>query len=150
MGHIRVLRHPDDLDFAGTCPFHNDCLEGLVSGPAIAARFACSLDQVSREQNAEALVGYYLGQLAMTVILLLSPQRIIFGGGVMAHATLLQAIRHSAATLLNGYAGLGKSAASLEALLVAPGLGERSGIVGALALAGLAGGKERLSEVKHA
>ena len=38
MGHVLLKRHPDDLDFAGVCPFHHDCLEGLVSGPTFEAR----------------------------------------------------------------------------------------------------------------
>lgn len=134
MGHIRVLRHPRDAQFSGLCPFHGDCLEGLASGPAIVARFGTNLDQLRADHDAVELVGYYLGQLAASVILLLSPQRIVFGGGVMAAPALLTAIRNSAAVLLNGYAGSGDAAALAE-VIVAPGLGARSGIAGALALA---------------
>jgi len=137
MGHIRVLRHPDDLQFAGICPFHGDCLEGLASGPAIAARFGVSLDKVP---EAGKIIGYYLGQLATSIILLLSPGRIIFGGGVLDCEGLLPEIRQTTAMLLNGYAGLGRSAAVLEPLIVAPGLGSRSGIVGALALCAVPAG----------
>lgn len=38
MGHVLVKRHPDDLDFKGVCPYHGDCLEGLVAGPTFEAR----------------------------------------------------------------------------------------------------------------
>jgi fructokinase len=135
MGHISVPRHPRDQVFAGVCPFHGACLEGLASGPAIVARFGTTLDQLPVEQGAGEIIGFYLGQLAVTVMLLLSPQRIVFGGGVMSHPALLPEIRRTAAGLLKGYAGMGASSAALEDLLVAPGLGTRSGIAGALALA---------------
>ncbi|MGP1664840.1 MAG: ROK family protein [Rhodanobacter sp.] len=135
MGHIRVLRHPADMSFAGVCPFHGDCLEGLASGPAIVARFGTSLDKLSPAQGGRDIVGYYLGQLATNVILMLAPQRIIFGGGVMSDVVLLDEIRATAGKLLNGYAGLGTSADALRDMIVAPGLAGRSGIAGALALA---------------
>lgn len=134
MGHIRVTRHERDRAFAGTCPFHGDCLEGLASGPAIAARYGATLAALPAGHEAASVVGYYLGQLAAMALLMVSPERIVFGGGVMNHAALLPEIRRVAATLLNGYAGLAADAAALERVIVAPGLGERSGIVGALAL----------------
>jgi fructokinase len=135
MGHIRVVRHARDVDFPGLCPFHGDCVEGLASGPAILARYGISLDGLPADHEALRVVGYYLGQLAATILLMLSPERVIFGGGVMNRASLLRETRAAAAKLLNGYAGLGTDAAPLEHLIVAPGLGERSGVVGAMALA---------------
>jgi fructokinase len=135
MGHIRVVRHERDAAFAGVCPFHGDCLEGLASGPAILARYGAPLERLPADHEAAAVVGHYLGQLAANVLLMLSPERVIFGGGVMSGAPLLREIRAAAARHLNGYAGFGADAASFEPLIVAPGLGERSGVVGALALA---------------
>ena len=134
MGHVRVIRHKSDTHFAGVCPFHGDCLEGLASGVAIAARYGAALDQLPASHEAHELEAYYLGQLATSVILLLSPHRLIFGGGVMQTPGLLPGIRKTAAQLLNGYAGLG-AATALEELIVEPQLGVRSGIIGALALA---------------
>ena len=81
------------------------------------------------------MIGYYLGQLATTCILLLSPQRIVFGGGVMQQQALYAVIRSTALQLINGYVGIGAADTKLEKLIVAPGLGERSGLVGAFALA---------------
>jgi fructokinase len=135
MGHIGVRRHARDGMFSGLCPFHGDCLEGLASGPAIVARYGAALGALPAEHEATSVVGFYLGQLAAAALLMLSPERIVFGGGVMNHAALLPEIRGAAATLLNGYAGIAADAAALDRIIVAPGLGERSGILGALALA---------------
>jgi fructokinase len=135
MGHVRVPRHPRDTGFAGVCAFHGDCLEGLASGPAIVARYGATLDRLPATHEAYQVIGHYLGQLAANVLLTLSAERVIFGGGVMQNGALLPELRAAAATYLNGYADLGPDAATLERLIVAPGLGERSGICGALALA---------------
>jgi len=134
MGHIRVVRHARDLDFEGACPFHGDCLEGLASGTAISARYGMALDALPPGHVAKEIIGYYLGQLAVNVCLLLSPQKIIFGGGVMHHKGLLQEIQRVTGYLLNNYAGLGSSSEVLQQLIVAPGLGKHSGISGALSL----------------
>ena len=135
MGHVRVVRHERDREFRGVCPFHGDCVEGLASGPAILARHGTSLDLLPAGHDARRVIGYYLGQLATSIVLLVSPERLVFGGGVMSGASLLHETRAAAAQLLNGYAGLGPDADSLERLIVAPGLGLRSGIIGAIALA---------------
>jgi fructokinase len=135
MGHIRVLRHERDREFAGACDFHGDCLEGLASGTAIRARYGTPLDRLPQGHDATRIVGYYLGQLAASIVLMVSPERIVFGGGVMRNGCLLPELRSAAAQILNGYLGLGPEPESLDNLIVAPGLGARSGIVGAIALA---------------
>jgi fructokinase len=138
MGHIRVLRDPRDSGFAGVCPFHGDCLEGLASGTAILARYGVSLDQLPSEHEATPVIGNYLGQLAANVILTLSAERIVFGGGVMRNTALFPFIRETALRVLNGYPSVGADTASLERIVVAPQLGDRSGVVGALELAKIA------------
>jgi fructokinase len=148
MGHVRVLRDERDRGFAGVCPFHGDCLEGLASGTAIRARYGASLDQLPSEHEAPELIGYYLGQLVANIILTLSAERIVFGGGVMSHAMLLRFIRQSALRVLNGYPSVGADAASLERIVVAPALGERSGLVGAIRLAEAAAGS-RPHGIRH-
>jgi fructokinase len=135
MGHIRVLRDERDRGFAGVCPFHGDCLEGLASGPAILARYGASLDRLPPAHGAAELIGYYLGQLAANVILTLSAERIVFGGGVMQNEGMLRFIRETVVRVLNGYPSVGADAATLERIVVAPGLGERSGLAGAILLA---------------
>lgn len=143
MGHIRVLRDERDRAFEGVCPFHGDCLEGLASGTAIRARYGAPLDRLARPQEAQALIGYYLGQLAANVILTLSAERIVFGGGVMRSEGLLRFIREGAVRTLNGYPSVGADAEALERIVVAPGLGERSGLAGAIRLAETAALAER-------
>lgn len=131
MGHMVPRRHPHDLAFAGICPFHGDCLEGLVSGPAIAARWGASLSDLAADHPAHAIVAQYLAQLVVAQQALLAPQRIVLGGGVMATPGLLDRIRREAARLANDYF----ATPDYATLVVAPGLGDRAGLLGALALA---------------
>lgn len=135
MGHIRVRRHALDSGFAGTCPFHGDCLEGLASGPALLARYGLPLDKLPPTHEAFTIASYYLAQLAVNALLVLAPQRIVFGGGVMENAAVLAGIREAADALMKDYAGLDR--VELARRIVAPALGQRAGIAGALVLAGL-------------
>lgn len=134
MGHISVRRDPRDA-FPGVCPFHGDCLEGMASGPAIYKRWGCQLAELPPEHVAWPIIGGYLGQLAATVALLLSVERIIFGGGVMANGALLPHIRAAAAASLNGYLQPLARAGALDDYITAPLLGTRAGISGAFLLA---------------
>jgi fructokinase len=135
MGHIRVQRHALDTDFVGVCPFHGDCLEGLASGPALHARYGTALDKLPPTHDAFTIESHYLGQLAVNAMLMLAPQRTVFGGGVMENAALLAGIRSTTHALLNGYAGADREA--IDRTIVAAQLGPRAGITGALLLARL-------------
>ena len=133
MGHARPERHPRDRDFVGVCPFHGACFEGLASGPAIMARWGAMLSDLPLDHEAHGIVAFYLGQLVVMQQAMLSPDRIVFGGGVLGTDGLLPRIRDAAADLARGYFGLDRC--DYEDLVVAPGLGERSGLLGALVLA---------------
>jgi fructokinase len=135
MGHVPVRRHPDD-PFEGVCPYHGDCLEGLASGPAIEARWRRTPRELGpvRDQ-AVALEAWYLAQLATTLAYVLSPELIIFGGGVLKLPGLLAAIRAETAALLNGYLGTAVAGKQMDHYVVAPGLGDRAGVLGGIALA---------------
>ena len=133
MGHARPERHPHDRDFVGVCPFHGGCFEGLASGPAVKARWGATLSDLPQDHEAHEIVAFYLGQLAVMQQALLSPDRIVFGGGVMATDGLLGRVRRAAADLANGYFGVDRS--GYEDLIRSPGLGDRSGLLGALVLA---------------
>jgi len=126
MGHILPRRHPDDMDFPGVCPFHGDCFEGLVSGPAIKARWGASLSELPADHPAHKIVAWYLAQLAMAVQAVLSPRRILFGGGVMATPGLLEAMRSEAMRLAKDYVTI---------IIEPPALGDQAGLLGGLALA---------------
>ena len=130
MGHIRVPRHPDDAQFAGVCPFHGDCLEGLASGPAVVARWGGSLSQLDKAHPAAAMIGWYLGQAMCSFQAVLDPARIVLGGGVMATPGLIAKVRTEAMAAGGGYF-VGNPAE----VVVAPGLGTDSGLLGALAVA---------------
>ncbi len=132
VGHFLPRRHPDDVAFEGTCPFHGDCLEGLASGPAIAERWGASLSHLPQNHIAHEMIAYYLGQLVVALQAVLSPRRIVFGGGVSNTPGLLDRVAHAAKDLGNGYFG---DAADVDALVVAPGIGQQSGLLGALHLA---------------
>ena len=130
MGHMRPARHPGDKDFAGICPFHGDCLEGLASGPAIAARWGASLSDLPADHEGHAIVAHYIAQLVVNLQAVLAPGRIILGGGVMGTAGLLARVRSEAVQLGGGY-----FASDAAQVIVPPGLGDHAGLLGALALA---------------
>jgi fructokinase len=128
MGHIRLKRTPGD-DFAGVCPFHGDCLEGLVAGPAIMARLGASLSHTQPGDPGRALVIDALGQGLATLVLALSPHRIVIGGGVAKtpgfHDEVTERLRH----WLAGYVAIP------ERFVVPPALGDHAGVTGGIALA---------------
>jgi fructokinase len=134
MGHIRVPRIPGDT-FPGNCPYHGDCLQGLAAGPAIEARWGQSGDHLPPEHPAWTLEASYLALALNDLICVLSPQKIILGGGVMHQGHLFPLIRQEVKRLLNDYVQSPLILKHIEDLIVPPGLGDRSGILGAIALA---------------
>ncbi len=135
LGHLRVLRDSRDTHFAGVCPFHRDCAEGLASGPAIRARWGDELNHFDHSHSAWSIIGNYLGQLAASIALAVSPERVILGGGVMSGGHLLPYIRGTVRDFLNGYIGPLNDPGALERYVCAPGLGDRAGLAGAFLLA---------------
>lgn len=129
-GHLLVRRDPARDPFAGICPFHGDCLEGLASGSAIAARWGCDLSSAGPGQVA--LIAGYAAQLAAALVLLHRPERLIFGGGVMKAPGLLATLRTRARAALAGY--IDEWNEDLAARIVLPGLGDDAGITGAIEL----------------
>lgn len=135
MGHMRV---PHDLrtdPFAGVCQFHGDCLEGLASGPAMSARWGAPPESLPPDHPAWALEARYLALGLANVVCTLSPRRIVLGGGIASQPVLLPMIRGEVTTLLAGYVRAPALLDGVGAYVVPPALGERAGVLGAMALA---------------
>lgn len=128
MGHIFVDRAPGD-DAPGICPFHGPCVEGLISGPALAARtgqIGEGLDEMHPIWNPFVHV---LARLVHTIVLTGAPERIALGGGVLAsRGDLVARVDHAVRESLGGYA-------QVPFAIGAPGLGDQAGPLGALAIA---------------
>ena len=134
-GHLR-LPHDFDADpFPGVCPYHGDCWEGLASGPALEARFGRPASELDGNGDAWELEARYVALGLVCVISVLSPQRIVVGGGVGTAPSLLPRVRAQVAALLNGYLSADEVGDGIEAFIVPPALGARSGVLGAIALA---------------
>lgn len=137
MGHLLIphdrLRDP----FAGVCPFHGDCLEGLASGPAIEKRWGMRGEDLPPDHPAWELEAHYLALGLMNIVLTLSPQRIIMGGGVLKNGAVFPPLRRELSRLLNGYIQCPEVSSEIDSFVVPPLLGDRAGILGALALAEL-------------
>jgi fructokinase len=135
LGHVRVVRCAGDT-WHGACAFHGDCVEGLASGPAIAARTGSPPSEVPADSPVWELVAHALGQLAHTLVLASAPRRILIGGGV-AHARpqLLAKVRHHLLESLNGYLPLEELTGGIDRYISPPGLGQLAGPLGALTLA---------------
>lgn len=134
MGHIRVPRAPNDT-FEGVCDHHDDCLEGLASGPALAARWGCDPERLPDDHPAWTIQAHYLAQACATFVYTLVPERIVLGGGIMQRSHLFPLIRSRLKRLIAGYPDVQPLSGSLDAYVVPPALGTYAGLLGALALA---------------
>jgi len=134
-GHLLLRRHRAHAAFAGICPFHGDCLEGLASGPAIIAAWGDSFEALPADHPAWAVQADYLGQLCAVLVLTVAPDRIVLGGGVMAQPRLLDEARVRARHWLGGYVERLATPSAFEALILPPGCREAPGLIGAYLLA---------------
>ena len=135
MGHTWVPHDRAADPFAGCCPFHGDCLEGLASGPAMRARWAMAAEDLPAGHPAWRLEAHYLAYAVANFVCTLSPQRVILGGGVMTSPHVLALVREAVVNLLNGYVQVPAILDRIDDYIVAPGLGARSGVLGGLVLA---------------
>lgn len=131
MGHMSLRRHVEDRDFGGVCVHHGDCAEGLASGPAIEARWDQRGDDLPGDHPAWALEAFYLAQMCVNLTLVLSPQRIVLGGGVMHTSGLIERVRSSFAEQFNDYMPVLERAGGIDGYIVPPELGDKSALYGA-------------------
>lgn len=134
-GHMRVPRSEGD-SFAGNCPFHGDCVEGLASGPAIEARTGRKGRDLAADDPAWAYTADALALLCYNLALTSLPQRILIGGGVATgQPQLLPLIREKFAACMTGYGVVMELAGPLDRYIALPALGTMAGPLGAIALA---------------
>ncbi|MCY6371185.1 ROK family protein [Clostridium ganghwense] len=134
MGHIMLKRYPED-DFEGVCPYHKDCFEGMASGPAIEKRWGVKGSELTSDHQAWDMEAYYIAQALVNFVLILSPEKIIIGGGVMKQKQLFPLIHKYLKEFLNGYVVHNNLDENIDEYVVYPALGDNAGICGALALA---------------
>lgn len=135
MGHIYL---PEVNDFKGVCPYHGNCFEGLASGPALQKRWGAEASTLEKDHLAWEEEAHVIALALCSYICILSPDVIILGGGVMQQQQLFPLIRKKVLELLHGYVQAKSIIQNIDSYIVSPGLGTRSGVLGALALANMA------------
>ncbi len=135
MGHIRIPHDWNADPYQGCCPYHGDCLEGLAAGPALEGRWGQRGETLPPDHPAWPLEAHYLALGLVSFICTLSPQRIVMGGGVMEQPQLLPLVRQQVVELLNDYVRAPIIQQEIDRYIVPPDLGERAGVLGAIALA---------------
>lgn len=131
-GHILIPRRADDA-YAGKCPYHGCCLEGLAAGPAIEARWGEKAEALADRGEVWELEAHYIAYAVTNYIMILSPQRIILGGGVMHQEQLMPLVRAKVTEMLGGYIRT-RELSDMDSYLVLPSLNDDQGILGALKL----------------
>ncbi|MEW8972824.1 MAG: ROK family protein [Tissierellaceae bacterium] len=130
MGHIIVRPHPKD-DFKGWCPYHGDCLEGLAAGPSVEKRYGVKAQILGPDHEIWNILAYYIAQGLVDYTLILRPEKIILGGGVMKQRHILELIKKEFIALLGDYVEV----PPIDQYIVNPSLGDNAGIIGGLILA---------------
>jgi fructokinase len=95
-------------------------------------------ETLSVDHPAWALEAHYIALALVNYTLVLSPQRIILGGGVMEQSQLFPLIRGEVQSLLARYVHTPQILEEIDAFIVPPALGNRAGVLGAVALGYLA------------
>ena len=132
------MRIPHDFErdpFEGVCPYHGDCWEGLASGRAIEARWGKPAKELDDEPAVWELEAHYLALGLVSVMCVLSPERIVVGGGVARRDALLPLVQREVLSLMNGYLDSTVVRDRISDYITPPALGARAGVLGAIALA---------------
>lgn len=131
MGHILVKPHPKD-NFKGWCPYHGNCLEGLAAGPSVEKRYGTKAQNLEDNHEIWQILACYIAQALVNYSLILRPEKIILGGGVMKGPGMLELIKEEFNVLLADYIEI----PPVDEYIVKPSLGDNAGIIGGLILAG--------------
>lgn len=132
-GHILLEKNPADT-YKGKCPFHSNCMEGLAAGPAIEGRYGKKAFDLKDVPEVWELEAEYIAKALVNYILILSPQRIVLGGGVMHQEQLFPLVRKKTVELLNGYV-ITKEIDNIDSYIVPPSLNDNQGVMGCIQLA---------------
>jgi len=132
LGHAKVIPVPGD-NYTGICPFHGNCLEGMASGPAIQARWGAPAGELTDRPEVWQYESDYIAQAISTLVLTVSPKRVILGGGVMQQMQLFPLIRAKVAENLNGYL-VTEELSDIDTYIVPAGCKGDQGILGAVKL----------------
>lgn len=143
VGHMLLRPHPDDPNPRGVCPYHDGCLEGLAAGPAIGARIGGDARDLPDDHPTFRIEAEYLAQMCVNLIMTLSPQCIILGGGVMQREALYPLVRARTQALLGGYVQSPAVLEHIDRMIVPPALFPVSGLVGSYLL-----GKQALDRAR--
>ncbi len=130
MGHMLIQPHPED-QFEGVCPFHGNCLEGMAAGPAIEKRLGIKGQDLAEDHPYWEIEATYIAQCAYNTTLMMSPDVIVFGGGVMHQQHMVDKVHAAFEKLVNGYVGY----PNVKEYIVTPLLGDNAGTLGCLSLA---------------
>jgi len=135
MGHMLIPHDREKDPFPGACPYHGDCWEGLAGGPAITKRWGVPTEALPPTHKAWQLEAEYIAYGVTNMILALSPQKVILGGGIMKVPGLLEKVQEKVKLLLHNYVNSTAINDKIEDYIVAPELGDMAGALGAIALA---------------
>lgn len=130
-GHMLVVRHPRDT-YSGCCSFHENCLEGFASGPAIQKRWGKPACELVTNSDVLEMEAFYLAQGIANVVLCYSPQKVILSGGVSHMPGLPELVIERVKANLGGY--IRHKQFDADDYIVLPGCGDNAGILGALEL----------------
>jgi fructokinase len=134
LGHVKIQRESSDA-FPGVCPYHGDCLEGMASGPAIGKRWKARAEDLAPDHEAWELEARYLAKAFAAYAFILSPERILMGGGVGLRPGLAERVSARLGDELGGYLPQLDDEARLSAFVARPRLGAEAGLFGAAAVA---------------
>jgi fructokinase len=134
-GHIAIPHRWESDPFPGVCPYHGDCLEGLASGLSMARRWGLPAETLPHDHPGWDLEADYIALALVNLIYAYSPRRIILGGGVARHPGLHEKVRDRVRQVLNGYIHSPMVKERISEYIIPPTLGNRSGVLGAIAMA---------------